>query len=245
MNPIERAIITHLINAAARIVFLGGAGVSTASGIPDFRSATGLYNQERQTKYAPETLLSYHFMVRHPEEFYAYLRENLHYPQAEPNQAHFSLARLESAKPNTTIITQNIDGLHQKAGSRNVLEIHGNLERFYCLKCGCDYPSDLVWEISKVPRCPVCGGLIRPDVVLYGELLDEELVEQAQRAISQAELMIIGGTSLLVYPAAGLIHYFRGKDLILINRDPTPYDSIASFVLQGDLGQILDELITL
>lgn len=245
MNPIERASITHLINAAARIVFLGGAGVSTASGIPDFRSATGLYNQERQTKYALETLLSYHFMVGHPDEFFAYLRENLYYPQAEPNQAHFSLARLEAAKPNTTVITQNIDGLHQKAGSRNVLEIHGNLERFYCLKCGCDYPSDLVWEISKVPRCPVCGGLIRPDVVLYGELLDEGLIEQAQRAISQAELMIIGGTSLLVYPAAGLIHYFRGKNLILINRDPTPYDSIASFVLQGDLGQILDELITL
>lgn len=244
MNPIERASITHLINAAARIVFLGGAGVSTASGIPDFRSATGLYNQERQTKYAPETLLSYHFMVRHPEEFYAYLRENLHYPQAEPNQAHFSLARLEAAKPNTNVITQNIDGLHQKAGSRNVLEIHGNIERFYCLKCGHDYSSALVWELSEVPRCPVCGGLIRPDVVLYGELLDEELVEQAHRTVSAAELMIIGGTSLVVYPAAGLIHYFRGKNLILINRDPTPYDSIASFVLHGDLGQILNELIT-
>ena len=244
MNPIERASITHVINAAARIVFLGGAGVSTASGIPDFRSATGLYNQERQTKYTPETLLSYHFMVGHPEEFYAYLRENLHYPKAKPNQAHFSLARLEAAKPSTTVITQNIDGLHQKAGSRNVLEIHGNMERFYCLKCGRDYPADLVWELSEVPRCPVCNGLIRPDVVLYGELLDEGLIEQAQRAISQAELMIIGGTSLLVYPAAGLIHYFRGKNLILINRDPTPYDSIASSVLQGDLGQILNELIT-
>lgn len=244
MNPKDRASITKLIQAATRIVFLGGAGVSTASGIPDFRSATGLYNRERHTNYEPETMLSYQFMIGHPEEFYAYMRENLHYPQAEPNQAHFSLARLEATKPSTTIITQNIDGLHQKAGSKNVLEIHGNMERFYCMKCERDYPSDLVWELSEVPRCPVCSGLIRPDVVLYGEVLDEELIEQAHRAVSQAELMIIGGTSLLVYPAAGLIHFFREKDLILINRDPTPYDSVASSVLHGDLGKILDELIT-
>lgn len=243
MNSKERVSISKLIQAAARIVFLGGAGVSTASGIPDFRSATGLYNRERHTNYAPETLLSYDFMLGHPEEFYAYMRENLYYPQAKPNQAHKALARLEAGKPATTIITQNIDGLHQKAGSKNVLEIHGSMDRFYCMKCGRKYPTALVWDLSKAPHCPVCGGLIRPDVILYGELLDEELIFQAQNAVRNADLMIVGGTSLVVYPAAGLLHHFHGKKLVLINRDPTPYDSIAAHVLRGDLGQVLDELI--
>lgn len=236
-------ILKKLIDEADQIVFFGGAGVSTGSGIPDFRSATGLYNRENKTNYSPETMLSYDFMIDHPEEFYAYKRENLHFPDAKPNAAHLALARLEGRKPNTTIVTQNIDGLHQKAGSFNVLEIHGSMQRFYCMECKRDYPADLVWEGQSVPHCPACGGMIRPDVVLYGEMLDNRLMGKVQGAIRRADLMIVGGTSLVVYPAAGLLEYFRGEALVLINRDSTPYDYMATVVFNEDLGDLLDMAI--
>ncbi len=218
----ESQVLARLIETSSSIVFFGGAGVSTASGIPDFRSATGLYNRKRNTNYSPETMLSYQFMVTHPVEFYTYKRENLHFPEAKPNLAHLALARLEARHPDVTVITQNIDGLHQAAGSKNVLEVHGSLQRFYCMKCGRNYPAALVWAGEGVPHCPVCNGMIRPDVVLYGEMLDEQVMMLARSAIRRAELMIVGGTSLVVYPAAGLLQYFHGKALVLINRDPHP-----------------------
>ncbi|MDD2522896.1 MAG: NAD-dependent protein deacylase [Anaerolineaceae bacterium] len=236
-------ILEQLINEAERIVFFGGAGVSTGSGIPDFRSATGLYNRQQNTNYSPEEMLSYSFMVTHPEEFYTYKRENLYYPDATPNLAHLALARLEANRQDVTVITQNIDGLHQAAGSKNVLEIHGSMQRFYCMKCHRDYPAALVWEGEGVPLCPPCGGMIRPDVVLYGEMLDQRVMAEAQNAIRRADLMIVGGTSLVVYPAAGLLQYFRGKALVLINRDPTPYDHTATYVFHEELGELLDEAI--
>lgn len=240
----KSAILSRLIGEAKSIVFFGGAGVSTASGIPDFRSATGLYNQQRKTNYSPETMLSYWFMVNHPQEFYTYKRENLHYPKAKPNLAHLALARLEARIPDLTVITQNIDGLHQAAGSKNVLELHGSMQRFYCMKCGRNYPADLVWAGEGVPYCPACQGMIRPDVVLYGEMLDQSVMQKAQSAIRRADLMIVGGTSLVVYPAAGLLQYFRGKTLVLINQETTPYDQSATFVFHEDLGYILDKAIS-
>ena len=239
----ESRILAGLIEKANAIVFFGGAGVSTASGIPDFRSATGLYNRKQQTSYSPETMLSFRFMVDHPEEFYTYKRENLYYPDAKPNLAHLALARLEARHPDVTVITQNIDGLHQAAGSKNVLEVHGSLQRFDCMKCGREYPAALVWEGQGVPHCPACAGMIRPDVVLYGEMLDERVMLRAQSAIRRADLLIVGGTSLVVYPAAGLLQFFRGKALVLLNRDPTPYDHAATYVFHADLGELLDEAI--
>ena len=239
----ESKVLSGLIEKANAIVFFGGAGVSTASGIPDFRSATGLYNRQQHTNYSPETMLSYRFMVAHPQEFYTYKRENLYYPEAKPNQAHIALARLEACHPDVTVITQNIDGLHQVAGSKNVLEVHGSMQRFYCMKCGRDYPAALVWAGQGVPHCPACEGMIRPDVVLYGEMLNERVMMLAQGAIRKADLMIVGGTSLVVYPAAGLLQFFRGKALVLINRDPTSYDNTATYVFHEDLGELLDKSI--
>lgn len=239
----QSRILAKLIDEVKNIVFFGGAGVSTASGIPDFRSATGLYNRQQRTNYSPETMLSYQFMIAHPEEFYTYKRENLYYPDAKPNLAHLALARLEARHPDVTVITQNIDGLHQAAGSKNVLEIHGSMQRFYCMKCRREYPAELVWARQGVPRCPVCDGMIRPDVVLYGENLDQQVMLRAESAIRRADLMIVGGTSLVVYPAAGLLHYFDGKALVLINRDPTPYDHVATHVFRVDLGNLLDQAI--
>jgi NAD-dependent deacetylase len=236
-------ILAELIEKANAIVFFGGAGVSTASGIPDFRSATGLYNRKQHTNYSPETMLSYQFMINHPEEFYTYKRENLYFPDAKPNLAHLALARLESLHQDVTVITQNIDGLHQAAGSKNVLEIHGSLQRFYCMKCGRDYPAALVWAGKGVPQCPACAWMVRPDVVLYGEMLNERVMLQAQRAVRRADLMIVGGTSLVVYPAAGLLQDFHGRALVLINRDPTPYDHTANYVFHEDLGELLNEAI--
>ncbi len=236
----EAVVLRQLISASERIVFFGGAGVSTDSGIPDFRSATGLYNRQQHTDHSPEEMLSYSFMIAHAAEFYTYLRENLYFPEAKPNLAHLALAQLESNHPDVTVITQNIDGLHQAAGSRNVLEIHGSLQRFYCMNCHRDYSTDLVWEGDGIPHCPACGGMIRPDVVLYGEMLDERVMAKAQSAIRKADLMIVGGTSLVVYPAAGLLQYFRGKALVLINRDPSPYDQTATYVFHEDLGELLD-----
>lgn len=235
--------LKKIIESSNNIVFFGGAGVSTESGIPDFRSATGLYNQKHQTTYAVEEMLSHAYFMRHCEEFYDYYKNHLLFPEAKPNQAHIALAKLEAAGKLKAVITQNIDGLHQAAGSKNVLELHGSVYRNYCMDCGRKYELEDVLSQNGVPKCGHCGGIIRPDVVLYGESLDQSVIERAVRYIAQAEVLIIGGTSLVVYPAAGLIQYFRGKSLILINQQATPQDDNADLVVHEAIGKVLGEVV--
>ena len=225
------------ISESRHIVFFGGAGVSTESGIPDFRSVDGLYNQQYQ--YPPETILSHTFFEKNPEEFYRFYRNKMLFPDALPNAAHLKLAELEAAGKLDAVVTQNIDGLHQAAGSKTVYELHGSVHRNHCMKCRQFYGLDFMMESSGVPRCPVCGGVVKPDVVLYEEALDQETMEAAVLAISRADMLIIGGTSLAVYPAAGLIRYYRGNKLTLINKSPTPYDREADLVLNQPIGQVL------
>ena len=225
------------IDESGNIVFFGGAGVSTESGIPDFRSVDGLYNQ--QYAYPPETILSHTFFQKNPEEFYRFYHNKMLFPDARPNAAHLKLAELEGAGKLKAVVTQNIDGLHQAAGSVNVYELHGSVHRNYCMKCHAFYDLDFMVKSQGVPRCPVCGGMIKPDVVLYEESLDQETIEAAVLAISRADMLIIGGTSLAVYPAAGLIRYYRGNRLTLINKSPTPYDKEADLVIAGPIGEIL------
>ena len=225
------------INESDNIVFFGGAGVSTESGIPDFRSVDGLYNQ--QYAYPPETILSHSFFEKNPEEFYRFYHNKMLFPNAKPNAAHLKLAELERAGRLKAVVTQNIDGLHQAAGSVNVYELHGSVHRNYCMKCRQFYDLDFMTKSEGVPRCPVCGGMIKPDVVLYEESLDQETIEAAVLAISRADMLIIGGTSLAVYPAAGLVRYYRGNKLTLINKSPTPYDKEADLVIAGPIGEIL------
>ena len=225
------------INESDNIVFFGGAGVSTESGIPDFRSVDGLYNQ--QYAYPPETILSHSFFEKNPEEFYRFYHNKMLFPNAKPNAAHLKLAELERAGKLKAVVTQNIDGLHQAAGSVNVYELHGSVHRNYCMKCRQFYDLDFMTKSEGVPHCPVCGGMIKPDVVLYEESLDQETIEAAVLAISRADMLIIGGTSLAVYPAAGLIRYYRGNKLTLINKSPTPYDKEADLVIAGPIGEIL------
>ena len=225
------------IDESENIVFFGGAGVSTESGIPDFRSVDGLYNQQYQ--YPPETILSHTFFQKNPEEFYRFYHNKMLFPDAKPNVAHLKLAELEQAGKLKAVVTQNIDGLHQAAGSDNVYELHGSVHRNYCMKCRQFYDLDFMMEQKGVPYCPVCGGMIKPDVVLYEESLDQETIEGAVLAISRADMLIIGGTSLAVYPAAGLIRYYRGNKLTLINKSPTPYDREADLVLNQPIGQVL------
>ena len=225
------------INESDNIVFFGGAGVSTESGIPDFRSVDGLYNQ--QYAYPPETILSHSFFEKNPEEFYRFYHNKMLFPNAKPNAAHLKLAELERVGKLKAVVTQNIDGLHQAAGSVNVYELHGSVHRNYCMKCRQFYDLDFMTKSEGVPRCPVCGGMIKPDVVLYEESLDQETIEAAVLAISRADMLIIGGTSLAVYPAAGLVRYYRGDKLTLINKSPTPYDKEANLVIAGPIGEIL------
>ena len=225
------------IDESENIVFFGGAGVSTESGIPDFRSVDGLYNQQYQ--YPPETILSHTFFQKNPEEFYRFYHNKMLFPNAKPNAAHLKLAELERAGKLKAVVTQNIDGLHQAAGSVNVYELHGSIHRNYCMKCRQFYDLDFMMKQDGVPRCPVCGGTIKPDVVLYEESLDQETIEAAVLAISRADMLIIGGTSLAVYPAAGLVRYYRGNKLTLINKSPTPYDKEADLVIAGPIGEIL------
>ncbi len=225
------------ISESRHIVFFGGAGVSTESGVPDFRSVDGLYNQ--QYKYPPETILSHTFFIQNPKEFYRFYRNKMLFPDARPNAAHLKLAELEAAGKLDAVVTQNIDGLHQAAGSRTVYELHGSVHRNHCMKCRQFYGLDFMLEADGVPRCPVCGGVVKPDVVLYEEALDQEVMEAAVRAISGADMLIIGGTSLAVYPAAGLIRYYRGNKLTLINNTPTPYDREADLMLNQPIGQVL------
>lgn len=218
------------------IVFFGGAGVSTESGIPDFRSVDGLYNQ--QYAYPPETIISHSFYVRYPEEFYRFYKDRMLFADAKPNAAHRALAKLEADGRLKAVITQNIDGLHQMAGSREVLELHGSVHRNYCTRCGKFYSLDDVIRSEAVPRCD-CGGTVKPDVVLYEEGLDSDTLEKSVRYIRQADMLIIGGTSLVVYPAAGLIDYYRGSKLVLINKDATARDSQADLVINGRIGEVL------
>lgn len=234
----ERETLKQWLSESENIVFFGGAGVSTESKIPDFRSTDGLYNQ--QYAYPPETILSHTFYMRRPEEFYRFYRNKMLFPDAEPNRAHKALARLEQEGRLRAVITQNIDGLHQKAGSREVLELHGSVLRNYCTKCGKFYGLEAVLESEGVPRC-TCGGVIKPDVVLYEEGLDQHTLQKAVYYISNADVLIIGGTSLTVYPAAGLIDYYGGKKLVLINKSVTPMDSRADLVISGPIGEILGD----
>ena len=234
----ERETLKQWLSESENIVFFGGAGVSTESKIPDFRSTDGLYNQ--QYAYPPETILSHTFYMRRPEEFYRFYRNKMLFPDAEPNRAHKALAKLEQEGRLRAVITQNIDGLHQKAGSREVLELHGSVLRNYCTKCGKFYGLEAVLESEGVPRC-TCGGVIKPDVVLYEEGLDQHTLQKAVYYISNADVLIIGGTSLTVYPAAGLIDYYGGKKLVLINKSVTPMDSRADLVISGPIGEILGD----
>ncbi len=228
------------IEASDNIVFFGGAGVSTESGIPDFRSTDGLYHQKFE--YPPETILSHTFFYQHTEYFYRFYREKMLPLEAEPNAAHRALAALERAGKLRAIVTQNIDGLHQKAESKNVYELHGSIWRNYCTKCGKSYSAEFIRDSGGVPHC-ACGGLIKPDVVLYEEGLDEKTIKGAVRAIAEADVLIVGGTSLTVYPAAGLIRYYGGNRLVLINRDETPYDGYANLIFREPIGQVLGQCV--
>ena len=228
-----------LIDNARRIVFFGGAGVSTESGIKDFRSVDGLYHQ--QYDYPPEIILSHSFFEARPEEFYRFYREKMLCPDVQPNGAHRTLAALEAAGKLTAVITQNIDGLHQAAGSKEVLELHGSVQRNYCTRCRKPYELAHILETEGVPRC-TCGGIIRPDVVLYEEPLDGFVMSRAIEHLRHADLLIVGGTSLVVYPAAGLLRYYRGRELVLMNRDATPYDGDASLIIRQPIGQTLEQI---
>lgn len=225
------------IHDSDNIVFFGGAGVSTESGIPDFRSVDGLYNQKYDQP--PETILSHTYFMGNTKEFYRFYRDKMLCLGAKPNAAHLKLAELERVGKLKAVVTQNIDGLHQKAGSQKVYELHGSVHRNYCTKCRTFYGVDFIKDGEDVPCCPVCGGLVKPDVVLYEEGLDQDTVEGAVMAIAKADMLIVGGTSLVVYPAAGLINYYRGNKLVLINRDPTPYDSQADLVIHDSIGKVL------
>ena len=235
--------LRKILDTSHRIVFLGGAGVSTESGIPDFRSGDGLYNHASGTSVPPEQVLSHGFFMDHPEEFFEFYREKILHPEAKPNAAHRALARLEECGKLSAIITQNIDGLHQAAGSHNVLELHGSVLSNTCMECGRRYTLEQIHETSGIPRCSACGGVIKPDVVLYEESLSESVLREACAELAAADTLIVGGTSLTVYPAAGLIHYFAGSNLILINKQPTPADELATLVLHDSIGTVLAEAV--
>ena len=235
--------LREILDNSHRIVFLGGAGVSTESGIPDFRSGDGLYNHASGTSVPPEQVLSHGFFMDYPEEFFEFYREKILHPEAKPNAAHRALARLEECGKLSAIITQNIDGLHQAAGSHNVLELHGSVLSNTCMECGRRYTLEQILETSGIPRCSACGGVIKPDVVLYEESLSESVLREACAELAAADTLIVGGTSLTVYPAAGLIHYFAGSNLILINKQPTPADELATLVLHDSIGTVLAEAV--
>jgi NAD-dependent deacetylase len=233
--------LTKILEASERLVFLGGAGVSTESGIPDYRSASGLYNQDTDEFYPGPTILSHHFFMEHPDIFYRYYKGKLIHKGAKPNRAHEVIANLEANSHVSLVITQNIDGLHELAGSRLVYEIHGNMQRNYCLDCNRDYDLDYVLDTTdQVPRCLECGGIVRPDVVLYEEALDKERLSDAISKVRTADVMLVGGTSLEVDPSRGLVKYFRGKHLVFINLDPTGLDHRATMIIRGKIGEVLD-----
>lgn len=232
--------LQSILSGAQRIVFFGGAGVSTESGIPDFRSVDGLYHQKYDVP--PETILSHTYFVHHTEEFYRFYRDKMLCLEARPNAAHRKLAELEQAGRLAAVVTQNIDGLHQMAGSRTVYELHGSVHRNYCLGCGREFDAAWMLHSEGVPHCPDCGGLIKPDVVLYEEGLPEREVQGAVDAIRRADVLLVGGTSLNVYPAAGFLRYFRGKHLIILNRDATPADDMAELCIRDNIGEVLGQI---
>lgn len=238
MTAVEQFL--QMVKESDNIVFFGGAGVSTESGIPDFRSVDGLYNQKYD--YPPETILSHTFYRRKPEEFYRFYRDKMLCLDAEPNITHKKLAELERAGKLKAVVTQNIDGLHQKAGSKNVLELHGSVLRNYCERCGAFMSAEEILHSTGVPHCAACGGLVKPDVVLYEEGLNQKTLEDAVYYIRNADVLIIGGTSLAVYPAAGLIDYYRGHKLVLINKSTTPMDSRADLLIQDGLGNVFSQI---
>lgn len=237
--------LKKIIDESNNIVFFGGAGVSTESGIPDFRSEKGIYSAVSEYGYNPETILSHSFFMRNKEIFFKYYKKNLLYPNAKPNNAHYGLAKLEKEGKLKAVITQNIDDLHQKAGSKNVLELHGTLYKNYCMKCGKNFDLDYVTKDYGVTFCDECGGVVRPDVVLYEEGLDQDVIRNSVKYISEADVLIVGGTSLAVYPAAGLIDYFRGNKLILINKSVTPYDKKADLIINENIGEVFKEICNL
>ena len=236
----ERETLKQWLTESNNIVFFGGAGVSTESKIPDFRSTDGLYNQ--QYAYPPEVILSHTFYMKKTEEFYRFYRNKMLFPDAEPNRAHLALAKLEEQGKLKAVVTQNIDGLHQAAGSKEVMELHGSVLRNYCMRCGKFYGVDTILHSDGVPTCS-CGGTIKPDVVLYEEGLDQKTIQKSVNYIANADMLIIGGTSLTVYPAAGLIDYYRGNKLVLINKSVTPMDNRADLVISGPIGEILGEAV--
>lgn len=231
--------LQNIISSSHNIVFFGGAGVSTESGIPDFRSVDGLYNEKY--KYPPETIISHSFFMRHPKEFYDFYIHKMIFLEAKPNMAHIKLAELEKQGNIKAVITQNIDNLHQMAGSKNVLELHGSVHRNYCMKCGKFYDVNFISKNKGVPKCS-CGGTVKPDVVLYEESLNEQILEKSVDYIRNADVLIIGGTSLVVYPAAGLINYFKGSKLILINKSSTPMDRKADLVINESIGKVFESI---
>lgn len=242
MNKIEE--LRKIIEENDNIVFFGGAGVSVPSGIPDFRSADGIYSQAYKSVLNPETIISHTFFMRYPEEFYEFYKDKMIYENAEPNDAHYALAELEKRKKLNAVITQNIDGLHQKAGSKRVLELHGTIHYNYCMECGKRYGLEHILNSKGVPRCS-CGGIVRPDVVLYEEGLDGHTVEMSRAFVQAADVLIVGGTSLKVYPAAGYVREFVGKKLVLINKSATGMDSDADLVINDDIAKVLKEAVCL
>lgn len=244
-GPLMDARLKKIIDESQNIVFFGGAGVSTESNIPDFRSEKGLYSAQQQYGYSPEEMLSHTFFMRNMETFYDYYKKNLIYQDAQPNKAHNALAQLEAEGKVKAVVTQNIDGLHQKAGSSNVFELHGSVLRNYCMRCGEFHDLDYIMDDANcdekgIPHCKKCGGVVKPDVVLYEEALDDSCVNGAVDAIAKADTLIIGGTSLVVYPAAGLIRYFSGKNLVLINKSQTSYDHKADLVINDSIGKVME-----
>lgn len=234
------ALLNDMISKSKRIVFFGGAGVSTESGIKDFRSADGIYNMDYQ--FSPEEVLSHSFFEKYTADFYDFYRKYLCFPDAGPNKAHYKLSEMEKAGKLKAIITQNVDGLHQAAGSKNVFELHGSASRNYCLECGKHYDFNSVYNSVGIPRCD-CGGIVKPDVVLYEESLDDKVIKGAIDAIRHADMLIVAGTSLRVYPAAGFINYFRGKNFVLINKDETNFDSEFGLVIYDKVGEVLDKIV--
>jgi len=244
-DPMNEKIeaLAKILKESDQIVFFGGAGVSTASGIPDFRSSDGLYSQKIGRHFSPEEAVSHSFFVRYPVDFFDFYKKHLIYEEAGPNDCHKALAKLEDMGKLKAVVTQNIDGLHQAAGSKRVYELHGSVHRNYCMDCGAFYDAAYVTGASGVPKCEKCGGVVKPDVVLYEEGLDNDVVSGAIAAIRQADTLIIGGTSLVVYPAAGLIEYFKGKHLVLINKSTTSADSKADLVINEDIAKVMREAV--
>ena len=235
--------LTQILRDSNNIVFFGGAGCSCESGIPDFRSASGLWNEKLKINLTPEQLVSHTMFMKYPKEFFEFYRDKLIYPDAKPNAAHIALAKLEEMGKLKAVVTQNIDGLHQAAGSKHVYELHGSVLRNYCVKCHAFYDEKFILESKVVPTCTKCGGNVKPDVVLYEEGLDDNVIRGSIDAISKADTLIIGGTSLVVYPAAGLINYFRGKNLVLINKSSTSADNKADLVIHEAIGKVLGETV--